>query len=124
MFSGLINAVKGKGFGNTQRPAQRRYTRRECDVCVVEIGEITYPVHDWSLGGVLLMGDNRRFAIGEDVDFTLQYRLQDKVVDLSHTGSVVRKSLNKIAIEFAPLTAALRQSFQMIADDNVANDTV
>lgn len=101
---------------------RRRFTRRAGDTCVVELTGRTYPVENWSLGGVLVFGDEKRFGIGDKVDINLKFKLTNGILDLPHKAKVVRKGMNKVALEFAPLTRKLRQDFQMIVDDRVAND--
>lgn len=104
-------------------PASRRaHVRRAADRCVGIISGQTYPVENWSPGGVLLCGDERLFGIGQDLPISLKFKLRGTVVDISHRGQIVRKAPGKIAVALAPLTESLRRSFHQVVDDAVANE--
>ena len=121
MLKTFINYIQGHP-SNDDAITRRRYTRRSCDVCVAVIDGKTYPTQDWSLGGLLIYGDARPFALDGKQDVLLKFKLQDKVIEVKHQAKVVRKSLNNIAFEFEPLTAQIRKYFQNVVDDYVANE--
>lgn len=102
--------------------SRRRHVRRAADKCVGVVAGQTYPVENWCPAGVLLSGDERTFGIGQDLPVTLKFKLRGAMVDINHRGRVVRKAPGKFALEFAPLTEAIRRSFQQVVDDSVANE--
>lgn len=120
MFNNILRSMIRKSPEEGEK--RRRFTRRAGDTCVVEVTGRTYPVENWSLGGVMLFGDEKRFGVDEKVDITLKFKLNSGILDMPHKARVVRKGMNKIALEFAPLTRQLRADFQRIVDDSVAND--
>jgi hypothetical protein len=104
-------------------PASRRaYVRRTTDRCVSVIAGQTYPVENWSPGGLLLSGDERTFGIGQDFPVSIKFRLRGALVSIDHRGRIVRKGPGKFAVAFAPLNEALRRSFRQVVDDSVANE--
>ena len=104
---------------NNKRPPQnkRRHARRTKDSCIGLIDGKTCPVRDWSRGGVLLATDGRLFALNDRLSFTLKFRLQDKILDIMHTGRVIRKAKDKIAVQFEPLTQDIHDLFQQVIND-------
>ncbi|MCB9982442.1 MAG: PilZ domain-containing protein [Rhodospirillales bacterium] len=120
MFSRLFSLLKAD---NNNEPAtvRRRHTRRDCDRCVTVIDGQTYPVENWSLGGVLIHSDERKFGLDDVINMTMRFKLRDEVVDVPHTARVVRKTKNKVAFQFKPLTQQIRSNFQNVVDDHVAS---
>lgn len=120
MFGHLFSSLKAYN-NNEHQTARRRYTRRECDKCVTVVNGKTYPVENWSLGGVLVNADEREFSTQDEVNVTLKFKLRDKIVDVPHAAKVVRKTRHKVAFEFKPLTQQIRSNFQNVVDDYVAS---
>jgi len=120
MFGRLFSSLKAD---NSNKPdsARRKYARRDCDRCVTVINGKTYPVENWSLGGVLLNADEREFANEDEIDITLKFKMRENIVDIPHAARVIRKGRNKIAFEFKPLTQQIRSNFQNVVDDHVAS---
>ena len=63
MFRNLLKKI-GQNSVSEKAPTRRRHPRRECDSCVGIIMGRTFPVQDWSQGGMLLTADDRLFSIG------------------------------------------------------------
>jgi len=120
MFGRLFSSLKAEN-NNEPHTARRRYTRRDCDRCVTVINGKTYPVENWSLGGVMLNVDEREFGTLDEVNMTLKFKLRDSIIDVPHAAKVVRKTKSKIAFEFRPLTQQIRSNFQNVVDDYVAS---
>lgn len=120
MFGRLFSSLKADNQ-NEPHAARRRFTRRDCDQCVTVINGKTYPVENWSLGGVLLNADEREFGAQDEINMTMKFKLQDKIIDVPHAAKVIRKNRNKIAFEFKPLTQQIRSNFQNVVDDYVAS---
>lgn len=120
MFNTLFANLRA---GNTNEPpaSQRRFSRRDCDTCVVIIGDNTYPVENWSMGGALINVDSRPFGLDNEIDITLRFKMRDDVIDVSQRARVIRKTNNKVAFEFAPLTRQTRSQFQNVIDDYVTS---
>ena len=103
-----------------RRRYKRKHERRAKDHCVIEMKGQNFPVRDWSYGGVLVTADERMFALQQDAEFKLKFRLQGEVHTIAHRGHIVRKTKDAIALQFEPLTRDLRQSFQSVVESAVA----
>lgn len=121
MFSKLINNLQGK---SSEAPIEtrRRHERRSCDHGVTIIGERMYPLVDWSVGGIQIAGDERLFGVNQTMDVVMKFRMNGEVIDVPHQARVVRKTKNKVAFEFLPLTQMVRTKFQTIVDDFMARE--
>jgi hypothetical protein len=108
---------------------ERAFERRSQDLCILVIDGQSYPVHDWSSGGILFEAPESRFALGKPHRLTMKFKLNDRIIDINHSGHVVRKSQFKVAIQFDPLSADVRKSFNTIMRyrsliDKESRDTV
>lgn len=122
MFKGLFSALRSSA---TDTPAsRRRHLRRGSDRCVAVVNGTTYPIENWSLGGVLLSGDERFFAVDQELPLTLKFKLRNAIINLDHRGRIVRKAGGRIAVEFIPLSDSIRRGFQQVIDDSVASEFV
>lgn len=126
MFDSLFENLKrrkanasAKQDTSADPAARRKHSRRDMDKCVAVIDGRTFPVVNWSLGGLQISGDERFFAENQTCDVTLKFRLSKSMIEVPHTGRVVRSSKGRVAFEFAPLTGAVRDSFQNVVDDYV-----
>lgn len=99
---------------NDTADERRREERRTQDLCVLVIDEQAYPVHDWSVGGILFEAPQSHFKLNQHCTLTMKFKLHDRIVDVTHKGEVIRKSRDKIAIQFDPLSADVRKKFDMI----------
>ncbi|HRQ61896.1 MAG TPA: PilZ domain-containing protein, partial [Alphaproteobacteria bacterium] len=52
----------------------------------------------------------------------LKFKIRTTIIDVAHTATVVRKSKGSVSFEFAPLTRQVRNDFQNIMDDFMANE--
>lgn len=99
--------------------SKRRFERRNVDSCVTVVNEKTYPVENWSQGGVLIFGDTKPFGLNTELDITVKFKLRDEIVDIPQRAKVVRKTYDHIAFEFLPLTQQTKKAFQSVIDDYV-----
>ena len=102
--------------------SRRKSTRRAADNCVSVINGKAYPVHNWSDGGMLVQADERMFTQGSPVEITMKFRLTGKIVDIPHRGRVVRKTRDRLAIQFEPLTRDITKKFKQVVDDYVTRE--
>jgi hypothetical protein len=119
MFGTLLSNLKNQ-HGNDQIITKRRSPRRTSDKCISVINGRTYPVENWSLGGLLIAADSRPFAVDNQIDVTMRFKLRNDIVDVPHKARVVRKARDRVAFEFLPLTEQINKSFQNVIDDFVA----
>lgn len=105
-----------------RKGTRRRHPRRQTDRCVAVVGGQTFPVEDWSQGGLLISGDSRAFGVGQDVDLMLKFKLRDEIIDIGQQGRVVRKGNKGIAFEFTAPSPTARRNFQKVLDDTLARE--
>ena len=116
----------GKFMAKSEQPMEsasqkkRQHARRADDRCVTIINGQMHPVENWSAGGMLIAADERVFAIGQDCVFTLKFKLRDEVMEIDHKANVVRKSPNKVALKYQPLSKDAQSNFQKVVDDYVS----
>lgn len=121
MLQNLLSTLKA-GASNDRQPAARRHPRRDVDRCVAVIHGRTFPVENWSLGGVMLQADERLFGKEQDIDLVVKFKLRNNLLDVSHRGRVVRKAPGKVAVQFEPLSQTISRQFQQVIDDYVAGE--
>lgn len=121
MLQNLLSSLR-VSTSNDSILSRRTHPRRGSDRCVVVIYGQTYPVVNWSLGGVLISADERLFGEGQEVPFTLKFRLRDVILDVDHRGHVVRKGSWSTAIRFEPLTLSIRRAFRQVVDEALASE--
>lgn len=121
LFSRLEERASNDGLASPME-SRRKDPRRENDRCVIDIDGQIFPVDNWSYGGILLHADERMFTEGENIDFTLKFKLSDAVMALDHHGFVLRKQPGKTVIKFDKPTPGLMRSFQQIVDDTAAQE--
>jgi hypothetical protein len=97
--------------------SRRLHPRRSCDQCVGFINGKAHPVLDWSPGGLRVFADSRPVAIGEEMDVEMKFHLREKLIDVRHRATVVRKSNDSLSFQFLPLTGDIRRTFQNVIDD-------
>lgn len=119
MLANLINTMV-TSVSNDKEATRRRHPRRNVDRCVAVVCGQTFPVEDWSLGGVQLRGDERLFGQSQDLDVTMKFRLRSTIIDVDVKGKVVRRTRGSVAIQFEPLAHMIRRAFHQVIDDAVA----
>lgn len=100
---------------------RRRYQRRSTDTCLIQINGQPYPVHDWSLSGVLFEADARTFEKGTQIPMTLKFRLGDSIADVEVSGQVVRKNNRYVATQFDPLSSQAQQTLHRVIDESATS---
>lgn len=100
-----------------EEETRRAYPRRMTDRCIGVIDGQAMPVLDWSLGGVRVFGETRTYAVGQNVDVTLKFHMEDKMIDIQQKAQVVRKSAEVFALQFAPLSNDVEHTFQKVIDN-------
>jgi hypothetical protein len=120
MFGNFFSGLKADNSNDTYA-ARRKYSRREADHCITVIEGKSYPVENWSLGGLMIQADERVFGVDDEVNVTMKFKMSQKIIDVPHRARVVRKARNRIAFEFKPLTQQIKNNFQNVVDDYVAS---
>jgi hypothetical protein len=119
MFDNFLSSLKSTA-SNDMATSRRRQPRREVDRCVAVIHGRTFPIENWSMGGVLIAADERLFGIGREMEFTIKFKLRNSLIDVPLRGEVVRKVRGKVALRFEPLGITIKRAFQQVVDDYAA----
>lgn len=122
MFGSLLSVMTTAKDTADSIISRRQHIRRHSDACVCDINGKTYPVLNWSLGGIQITADDRLFGIGQDVPVTLKFKIRSAITEVTHNARVVRKNPGKVAFQFEPLTRQARNAFQNIIDDTMASE--
>ena len=112
----VLNINSGDDVANDVE-SRRSFPRRTSDKCVGMVNGKAMPVLDWSPGGLRVFGDGRTYTIGEPVDVMLKFHMNDMLIEVKHQAQIVRKSSETFAVQFAPLTADIRKTFQHVIDN-------
>ena len=121
MLQTLLSSLRVDA-SNDRQETKRRYPRRYVDRCVAVVHGRTFPVENWSLGGLLLQADDRLFGNEEDLGITIKFKLRNNILDINHSATVVRKSNGKVALRLEPLSQTTGHQFQQVIDDSVAEE--
>lgn len=113
-----------KTLQNDTDESRRAMPRRNADNCISMIDGKAYPVHNWSDGGMLIQADERMFSMAAPLEVTMKFRLGGKILDIPHRGRVVRKTRDRLAIKFEPLTREVSNKFKQVVDDYVTREFV
>lgn len=122
MLNKLIGSFLGDSTAATPVKSKREHARRAGDQCVSIVNGKMFPIQNWSLGGLLITGDDRFFGVNDEHDVTLKFKLRDEVLDITHRAKIIRKNAGNIALEFIPLSSAVQSGFQKVMDDVLAQD--
>lgn len=107
---------------NDQIDSRRATPRRSADNCITVIDGKAYPVHNWSDGGMLIQADERLFGKDAPVEMTIKFRLSNRLMDISQRAKIIRKTRDRIAVQFEPLSREVTQKFQQVVDDYVTRE--
>ena len=121
MLQTLLSTLRNS-TSNDQTPTRRAHARRACDRCISVIMGRSFPVTNWSPGGVLITADDRLFTTGQDIEVKLKFKLRNTIIDIDHRGHVLRKGNGQVVVQFEPLTQTIRRMFQQVVDDYVARE--
>ncbi len=121
MLQTLLSSLKST-TSNDATSTKRRHPRRTDDRCVVVIYGQTFPIENWSAGGLQLVADDRMFGTNQHIEFTLKFKLRNTIIDIKHYGHIVRKGHERVAVQFEPLTQTIRRYFQQVIDDHNAGE--
>lgn len=121
MFNSFFNIIRAQA-SNDSETTRRADPRRETDRCIAFMEGRSFPIENWSMGGVLITADDRMFANDQPIDLALKFKLRNTIIDVPLQGKVVRKGQGRIALKFSPLAQMLRHRLQQVIDDQVATE--
>ena len=71
---------------------------------------------------MLVQADERLFSMAAPVEVTMKFRLTGKILDIPHKGRVIRKTRDRLAIQFEPLSREISNKFKQVVDDYVTRE--
>ncbi|MEM6811175.1 MAG: PilZ domain-containing protein [Pseudomonadota bacterium] len=107
---------------NDDFDSRRTHERRSSDQCIAMVDGQSFTVENWSQGGILLNGDTKRFSTNDLKDVTIKFKTEDKIINIEHKGTILRKNNLQTAIQFLPLTERVDKQFQHVIDDYVTKE--
>lgn len=99
---------------------RRRYTRTEDNFSSVVVDGHEYTVRDWSQGGLFFMAVNPKLKLGDKITFTLRFELPYETLAFTHSGTIIRTHYDGYAVQLAPLTREIRESFARVMDSIIS----
>jgi len=122
-FGSFIDTFKADN-SNEPMQMQRKHSRRENDYCVAVIGDRTYPVFNWSVGGTMISGDERFFTVNDRTEVLMKFKIGDHIHEISQPARIIRKARGRIAMQFLPLTGSPSKEMQHVLNDCITNQYV
>jgi len=107
---------------NDDFDSRRKSPRRAADNCITVIDGKAYPVHNWSDGGLLIQADDRMFTQNAPVEVTMKFRLSNRMMDIAQRGRVIRKTRDRLAIQFDTVQRETSNKFKQVIDDYVTRE--
>ena len=97
---------------------RRKNMRLSGDGMTAIVGETYYDVINWSQGGLLLKASNANSSslIEGDLDLTLKFHSGESTNTIVHSGKVIRKGTDSIAVLLEPLAEDDRLAFSKMVD--------
>lgn len=123
MLNTILETLNLKA-SNDDQDTRRAFERHTSSSCIAIIDGVSYPIKDWSKGGLALVGDDRNFSVADLKEVTLRFKLADRVVDIQHKGYILRKGNNKFVLKFTPLTQNIERQFNHVVDDAVTQEFI
>ena len=117
-FARTYQGTKINNFSDNRRSGYRWVD----NTCICFINNKSYPVIDWSMGGVQIAAVNFPFSINHRLGITLKFKLNDSVLEIDCRAEIIRKASDRIAFKFEPIAKNSRQDFFRVIDFNVANE--
>ena len=107
---------------NDDQDMRRKHMRRESDTTVAQVNGKTYPVDNWSEGGILICADDKEFSIQDPIHMKLKFKLSDRMIEIEQFGTVLRKNFGRIAVQFSELSDVSSVQFKNVISDAVTQE--
>lgn len=118
MLKKIITTLTGEDASDLSE-ARRKHSRvgnENDNMTTVCVGSYEYSVRDWSKGGVFFTAVNNDLKINDTIEFTLKFALPNGMIDVPHSGKIVRKTFDGYGLQFTPLTRETREKFARVMD--------
>jgi hypothetical protein len=120
MLLSFLSRLLSKSPGSksaASRTYKRAYKRHETGQCAAIIRGQTFPVMNWSFGGIEITAGDDIFKDGQPVALTLKFKLSKTNLEIVHQGVVIRSHGGKTTIRFDPLKHNVMRGLQQVIDD-------
>lgn len=121
MLNTILETLRLK-TSNDDQDTRRAHERHTDSSCIGIIDGVSYPIENWSKGGIAFIGDDRQFSLADLKDVTMRFKLADRVVDVLHKGHILRKRGDKFVLQFSPLTQNIERQFNHVINDYVTQE--
>jgi len=82
----------------------------------------SYPILDWSMGGIQIDVSNFPYKLQDRIDLILKFELSISILDIPCRAKVVRKNSNHVGLKFEATSKHRREELFRVVDYNVANE--
>jgi len=122
MIDGILSLFglrrKNKTDNDTQNAGRRRHMRHPAFHAEVVIGDRSYNICDWGMGGVFFeTAPDARLTTGDKIPTILKFRFLHETIVIQQQARVIRTARRGIAAEFTPLPATSRRQFERVQDN-------
>lgn len=95
----------------------RKYIRHAGFRAEVEVGNRSYSLRDWSIGGLSFENKmDARMTAGDKINVVLKFRLPHDTVEVVEQATVIRTGVQDIAAQFTGLSPEARRQFARVVD--------
>ena len=123
MIQTILSALGIREDSDFVARTKRRFVRRKGnEKSVIEVNGKSFEVTDWSEGGAYFEGSDVPLALGQELDFTLKFRLRHGMVDVRHKGRIVRSAMKGVAVQFDPLNRDIKRQLDRVVDGMISEN--
>lgn len=123
MIQTVLSALGIKGDDSIAERTKRRFERRKGnEKSMIEVNGKQFSLTDWSEGGAFFEGSDVPLALGQELNFTLKFKMRHGIVAVRHKGRVVRSAMKGAAVQFDPLTRDIKRQFDRVVDGLISEN--
>lgn len=121
MFNRVLSlfGVRNLTSQGDETSTRRKHVRHEAVHAEVVVGDHSYNIRDWGMGGVFFETTPEvKLNAGDKIPAILRFRFPHETIVIQHPARVIRTARRGgTAAEFAPLPAQVRRQFQRVLDN-------
>jgi len=119
-LASILTLLKSKNIESDS--SQNRAVRRSGGQSTVFVNGQEFPIENWSQSGLLFAANSDEpFKVGENIDVLIKFNLPYNILNIKHTGCVVRKDqTGEIAAQFQPMSSDIKRKFDRVIDSIIA----
>lgn len=121
MFDKMLSllGVRNLTSQDGQEESRRKHIRHETLHAEVVVGDHSYNICDWGMGGVFFeTTSDAKLNAGDKIPAILRFRFPHETIVIQQQARVIRTARRGgIAAEFSPLPTPIRRQFQRVLDN-------